>query len=212
MKSKITMLGVVSLFLFGCASTYLKESSVVDATKKSYENILVIARAKDKISRITFENQVVDDLAIYGVNASASSSIIPTESFSNELSESEISELKKTIIEKGYDGIIITNLVNQREYQDVQSGNSSTAFYPTRYGRFGRYYGYYPVTYWEGDSVVTGVEYTLESCLYNIVADKDKNLQWVGRFKVKDPSSLINTITKYSKELTSALIENNISN
>ena len=58
--------------------------------------------------------------------------------------------------------------------------------------------------------IEVGIEYTLESCLYDITVDQKDNLQWVGRFKVRDPESLVKTIEKYSKELTTALLEQSI--
>lgn len=39
-----------------------------------------------------------------------------------------------------------------------------------------------------------------------LVLKKKDNLPWVGRFQIKDPSSLTKTNEKYSKEPTSALI------
>jgi len=199
------------LFLLGCCTTYLKNSSNVSKTKKKYDKILVVARAKDKVARIEFEDQVVQDLALHGVNATSSMNVIKTESFSKELSEVDLDNLKSTLVNEGYSGVIVTNLVNTTEYTDVVPGTTGTAYYPVRYGRFGRYYRAYPVNYWEPDQIETGIKYTLESCLYDLSVVKDNNLQWVGRFQVKSPSSLTKSIAKYSKELTTALMNESIS-
>lgn len=211
MKKLIVIVGFITFLASSCASTYLKNSSNVSGSKKSYEKILVVAKAKDKLSRIKFEDQVVLDLTAAGVKAFSSMSVITTESFNKKISEKDIEEIRLKLIEDGYNGVIVTNLVDVNQYTDVVTGNSGTAFVPVRYGRFGRYYGAYPVSYWEDDQVQTGVEYTLESCLYDITVDQKDNLQWVGRFQVKDPSSLVKTIEKYSKELTEALLNESIS-
>lgn len=198
------------LLLTSCSSKYLTSSSNVSQEKKSYDKILVVAITKDLTSRIRFENQVVANFGELGVTAASSVDVIKKDSFDKKLTEAEIDMLRNTLKEAGFDGIIITNLIDASQYTDVIPGNSNTAYYPARYGRFGRYYSYYPVTYWEPDQVVTGVKYTLESVLYDLrMADTD-NLQWVGRFLVKDPSSISKSVTKYSKELVEALMETSI--
>lgn len=211
MKRVIAISGFMALFVMGCGTTYLKNSSNVSETKKKYDKILVVARAKDKVARIKFEDQLVKDLALQGLNAVSSINAIQKESFSKELTEQDIEKIRTNLVSEGYTGVIITNLVNTAQYTDVIQGNMGTAYYPSRYGRFRRYYGAYPVNYWEPDQVETGIEYTLESCLYDISIDQKDNLQWVGRFQVKDPGSLTKTIEKYSKELTTALISESIS-
>lgn len=210
MKNQAFLLGCILFLISSCSSSYLQNSSNVSGEKKSYDKILVVARAKDKVARIKFEEQVVSDLAAKGVAAASSKDVIRTESFSKEVSEQDIGKLRSKLLKEGYIGVIITNLINTSEYTDVVPGGSSTGYYPVRYGRFGRYYRAYPVTYWEPDQVEVGIEYTLESCLYDITVDQKDNLQWVGRFKVRDPESLVKTIEKYSKELTTALLEQSI--
>lgn len=211
MKKKLYILCFSAILLSGCGSTYLKDASNISNTKKSYDKILVVARAKDKIVRFKFEDQVVQDLAAQGVVAKSSKDVIKTESLTKEVTEQDIKNLRNKLIQDGFSGVIITNLINTTEYTDVVSGGASTGFYPVRYGRFGRYYGAYPVNYWGADQVEVGIEYTLESCLYDITVDQKDNLQWVGRFKVRDPSSMVKTIEKYSIELTTALLEQSIS-
>ena len=208
---KIPVLALILLItLSSCSSKYLTSSSNVSQEKKSYDKILVVAISKDLTSRIRFENQVVNDFAERGVTALSSVDVIKKDSFNKKLTEAEIDMLRNTLKQAGFDGIIITNLIDASQYTDVIPGNTNTAYYPARYGRFGRYYSYYPVTYWEPDQVVTGVKYTLESVLYDLRIDDTDNLQWVGRFQVKDPSSVSKAVTKYADELVEALLETSI--
>jgi len=211
MKRKLYLFSFALLLLTGCGTTtYLKDSSNISKAKKSYDKILVVAKAKNKAIRIKFENQVVKDLAAQGVVAESSKDIIKIESFDEKVPESKIEELRIKLIQDGFSGVIVTNLINTSEYTDVLPGGTSTGYYPLRYGSFGSYYGSYQVTYWEPDDYKDGVEYSLESCLYDIRVDQKDNLQWVGRFKVRDPESLISTIEKYSYELTAALLDQSI--
>jgi len=211
MKKIVTILIFIVFLTTSCSSSYLKDSSNVSKSKKQYDKILVVAKAKDKVARLKFENQVVQDFAANGIKAFSSMDVIQKENFSKEVNEKDIEELRLKLVQDGYSGVIITYLISKDQYTDVTPGNSGTAFYPVRYRRFGRYYGAYPVSYWEPDQVKVGIEYTLESCFYDITVNQKDNLQWVGRFKVRDPRSLVKTIEKYSKELTDKLLLESIS-
>jgi Fe2+ transport system protein FeoA len=198
--------------LTGCATTYLQQSTNVSNIKKNYDKLLIVSKSRDMTARIKTEQEMVKDLAAMGVKAESSIEVIKTESFNKELTEKELDALRESLVAKGYDGIVITNLVNAQEYTDVVPGSPTTAYMPMRYGRFGRYYSAYPATYWEPDRVETGIEYTLESCLYDLTIDQGDNLQWVGRFKVKNPTDLMKVIEKYSSELATELNAQSISN
>jgi len=198
------------LVAVGCSSSYMTSSTNVSKEKKSYNKILVVAKTKNKTARIRFEDQVVTDLSALGVAAASSMDVIKVESFDKELTEKDLDKLRSDLVASGYDGILVTNLIDASQYTDVVPGGTSTAYYPTRYGRFGRYYGYYPVSYWEPDEIRTGVQYILESTLYDMTDNDGDDLQWVGQFKLKDPGSITKTVAKYSKELTTALKESSI--
>ncbi len=201
---------LVGLMMTSCKTSYLKQSTNVSNVKKSYNNILVVSKSKDKTTRIKGESQMVKDLAARGVRASSSIDVIQTESFSKELTEEDLQNLRNDLVANGYDAILITTLINAEQYQDVIPGGANTAYMPVRYGRFGRYYSYYPATYWEPDRIETGVEYTVESVLYDLTVNQADNLQWVGRFQLRNPSDLVRTIEKYSQELADELLAQSV--
>ena len=207
---KILFIGGLAFLLSACSSTYLQQSTNVSNQKKSYNKILVVSKSKDPSSRLNVERQMVQDFQSKGIKAESSIDVIKTESFAKELSDAELDALVERLISNGYDGVVITNLINASEYTDVIPGNARTAYVPVRHGRFGRYYSTYPATYWEPDRVEKGIVYTLESCFYDIRSQEEDNLQWVGRFKVKDPSNIMSVIEKYSSELTGELVAQSI--
>ena len=193
----------------GCSS-YLTSSQNVSNTKRSYDKVLVVGRSKDNTTRLKFENRVVEQLKAKGINAVASYDIDGTKDLDRKFSQNQVQNVKKKLVSAGFDGVIITNLINAEEYTDVIPGNSSTMMIPSGYGRFGRYYAYYPMTAWEPDQLVSGMKYVFESSLYNIKENNGDNLQWIGRFELKDPSSIEKTSANYAKELVSALIDQSI--
>ncbi len=210
MRKKVLLFGLIGFLLFSCKTTYLKQSTNVSNVKKSYDKILMVSRSKDKTARIKAETQMAQELKNRGVNAEPAFDVIRTESFSKEITEGELESMIQDLVAKGFTGIVVTNLINAQEYTDVIPGSASTGYYPARYGRFGRYYSYYPATYWEPDRVETGIEYTVESCLYDITVQQEDNLQWVGRFQIKNPSDLMTVIERYSAELAEELIAQSV--
>ncbi|MGB5429617.1 hypothetical protein [Eudoraea sp.] len=171
---------------------------------------MVVARTKDKIARIRAEGLVVNELRLRGVKAESSVDVIKTENFSEEMSDEEIETLISQLLDAGFSGVLITNVINREQYKDVIRGGSNIEYQPPQYGRFGQYYNYYPATSWEPDRIAKGVDYTVESCLYDITVAQKDNLQWVGRFKLKNPTDIKEAIAQYSKELADALIDQSI--
>jgi len=210
MFKNLMILWFFSFLLADCGNSYLRQSTNVSNIKKKYDKVLVVAHTKDKIARIRAEGLVVNELGLRGVNAESSVDVIKTENFSKEMSENEIKLLISQLLDAGFTGVLITNVINTEQYKDVIPGGSNVEYNPPQYGRFGQYYNYYPATSWEPDRIETVVDYTVESCLYDITVDQKDNLQWVGRFKLKNPTDIKEAIAQYSKELADALIDQSI--
>jgi hypothetical protein len=211
MKKGLYVLFLVSIILSGCSS-YLTLSDNVSKKKEPYEKILVVGRSKQQTVRRQFEEQVALLLESNGIEAMSSASAGIEIPMDHQPNESEVERIRQAMIGKGYDGVVVTNLVDSRQYQDVIPGNSYTTAYPVRYGRFGRYVSYYPVSYWEPDRLETGVLYVLESAFYRLQPESDMGLQWLGRFELKNPSDIAKTSNKYAEELVKELLKESISN
>ena len=199
-----------SFLLAACSNSYLRQSTNVSKNKKKYDKVLVVAHTKDKVARIRAEGLVVNELGLQGVKAESSVDVIKTENFSEEMSEDEIKTLVSQLLDAGFTGVLITNVINTERYEEVIRGGSKVEYQAPQYGRFGQYYNFYPATSWEPDRIEKGVDYTVESCLYDITVAKQDNLQWIGRFKLKNPSDIKEAIGQYSKELAEALIDQSI--
>ena len=199
------------ILLTSCSS-YLTSYENVSNAKNPYDKILVIGRSKSKTARIKFENSVVEKLKENGVSAVASHGAKTIIDLTKKYSESELARLKKSLMADGFDGVIVTNLVNTEEYTDVIPGGTSTTYIPTRVGRFGRYLTYYPITTWEPSELKSGTKYNFESSLYRLTEGAGENLQWIGSFEVKDPTDLKNTVNTYAKDLTKALVKSSVAN
>lgn len=210
MMKNLVVLWFFSFLLAACSNSYLRQSTNVSKNKKKYDKVLVVAHTKDKVARIRAEGLVVNELGLRGVKAESSVDVIKTENFSEEMSEDEIKTLVSQLLDAGFTGVLITNVINTERYEEVIRGGSKVEYQAPQYGRFGQYYNFYPATSWEPDRIEKGVDYTVESCLYDITVAKQDNLQWIGRFKLKNPSDIKEAIGQYSKELAEALIDQSI--
>ena len=122
-----------------------------------------------------------------------------------EISETEMVQIKQALLAGNFDGVIITNLVNREQYLQVVQGDATA--YPGYYGRFNRYYGYYYPISWEPDRLEAGVRYSFESNLYDLRMTEGNNLSWIGRFKVTNPDEIGKSIDKYANELVEVLVK-----
>lgn len=214
MKSRLIYLfALTGLFLLsGCASTFMTQSKTVVSGKKSYSKILVVSRGKNEIARSLLEQDIARELKGKGVNAVAyhkeSGIGVPVDV---ELTEQQVAALKQKVIEDGYDGAIITHLINIEEYKELIPAGIYPSTDPNFYGQWGYYWTYYPVYDIASGTTVSGTRFELESALYDIRSTGGNSLQWLGRFKLEDPQDIQRATAQYAKELVRAMMDKSIS-
>lgn len=201
-----------SLLISGCGTTFMTQSKTVVDGKKSYSKILVISRGKNEIARSLLEQDIAKALKGHGVNAVAyhkqSGIGVPVDV---ELTEQQVEALKQKVIDDGYDGAIITHLINTEEYKELIPSGFYPSTDPNFYGQWGYYWTYYPVYDIAPGTAVTGTRFELESALYDIRSTGGNSLQWLGRFKLEDPEDIQQATARYGKELVDAMMEKSIS-
>ncbi|MGB5653608.1 MAG: hypothetical protein WBM56_07220 [Robiginitalea sp.] len=213
MKFSISFLCLLSsvMLMTGCGSMYMTKSQTVVKEKKSYSKILVIARGKNEIARSIFEQDVARTLEGHGIDGVAyhkeSGIGIPVDS---ELTEAQIADLKNKVMDMGFDGVILTHLVNAEQYKELIPTGVYPSTDPNYYGQWGYYFVYYPVMDWSPGYSVEGTRLELESALYDVRATDGNSLQWLGRFKLDDPEDLQKATSNYAKELVTALRQESI--
>ncbi|MDX1331882.1 MAG: hypothetical protein R3252_02535 [Robiginitalea sp.] len=202
----------VSMLLSGCGASYMTQSKAVVDAKKSYSKILVVSRGKNEIARSLLEQDIAKELKGRGVNAVAyhkeSGIGVPVDV---ELTDQQVEALKQKVISDGYDGAIITHLINIEEYKELIPSGVYPSTDPNFYGQWGYYWTYYPVYDIAPGTAVTGTRFELESALYDIRSTGGNSLQWLGRFKLEDPEDIQRATAQYAKELVGAMMAKSIS-
>ena len=214
MKPKLLLLLTVtaSLLMTGCGATFMTQSKAVVDAKKSYSKILVISRGKNEIARSLLEQDIAKALKSHGVQAVAyhkeSGIGVPVDV---ELTQQQIEALKQKVIDDGYDGAIITHLINVEEYKELIPAGVYPSTDPNFYGQWGYYWTYYPIYDIASGTSVSGTRFELESALYDIRSTGGNSLQWLGRFKLEDPEDIQKATAQYAKELVDTIMEKSIS-
>lgn len=205
-------IAILLIFCLTSCGSYLTDFENVSKSKNNYEKIVIVAKTTDEILRMKFENEMVQHFDEKGIKAVASYTLNEMKDVTRKLSENESVLIEKKLVSMGYDGCIVTSFIDSKEYEQVVPGNSSTYYYPTQFGRFGRGYSYYPVTNWQPDRIEKGVKYIFESNLYLLNDSTENNLQWIGRFEVKDPKNVSQVTKEYTNDLVNILLKESINN
>ena len=123
MKIRVIISLIALTFLWSCATTMKYTWTKEDYQGRKYNKILVIVEAQTQQGRINGENAIVEILAKEGVTATNSLNIFPPAQMTGNLSEDEI---EAKILEGGYDGVLVTSLVDANT-RDVREGGGTYA-------------------------------------------------------------------------------------
>jgi hypothetical protein len=185
------------------------------------QNILVITRAANELARVSFEEEIAKQIRASGLNATESYKQFPGHKADHKLSEEEIDELKTSIQDAGFNGVVVSVLKDLQETTRVTeeggyttggyTGGPYNSYYPGYYGGFYGYYGnamsystygnYVPSTI----TTHTSKTYILETVVYNLDQPEDKQLVAVVTSKVDNPQSVTTTAKQYAKVIVKSL-------
>lgn len=202
MKIQLGLSLFALLFLMSCSST-MKYTWTNDGYEgRQFKKILVIGEAKTQQGRLNAENAIVNALTKEGITATNSVSIFPPTQNNHELNEDEI---ENRILGGGYDGVLITSLVDAKTRDVREGGGTYTQPVAYRYGRYVRR-GY--VHMQEPEYYRQEKTYVLETQFFD-VADKatKESVVWSGQSELTDPSSAESAEKSYSKKLVKTLLD-----
>lgn len=217
---KITLFVFTGLLMLGCGTSV----KVADAWKSPESaqmkdsNILVIARTKNKTSRMTFERELTDQLLAKGLRATASFSRFPNYDPDAEMTEERKKMIRFILDNEGYDGVVVSVLKDKRDrtvttyYDGGYYGGAWNDYYPGYYGGFYNYY-YHPYAYsysvgfstGPSSSTYTSTTYYLETAAYDLRNDKNGQLMAVVTSEITDPNDVHKTAAKYAEKVVHAL-------
>ncbi|PWL39369.1 hypothetical protein DKG77_00590 [Flagellimonas aquimarina] len=206
MKTKIVCLGM--LLLLGCSSTKLVSTwKNPDIVLFEAYKVLVVGMTQDDNLRTEFETRLADRLNAKGVEAMRSIDLFDVEFTSSEKSEEELSEVEGQLLDKGFDAILFTKVVgteNRRTFRERMSNLNEM------YTRFSTDYLDHQDIYYNPEYYETFNIYTVETSLYCICIDKERELIWRSDIDVLEPINMEKTVESYIKLIASKMGEQDV--
>ena len=210
------------VFSMGCSSI-----KVLDAWRGDNintikdQNILVIARADNELARVSFEQEIANQIRKAGLSATESHKQFPGHKPDKKMTDDQVDAIKKKIQEAGFNGVVVSVLKDLQTttrvteeggyYTGGYTGGPYYSYYPGYYGGFYGYYGnamsyatygnYVPTTL----NTQTSKTYILETVVYNLDQPEKEQLVAVVTSKVDNPQSVTTTSKQYANAIAKAL-------
>lgn len=202
MKTRIIFSLIAMAFLWSCASTMQYTWTKEGFQGKKFNKVLVIVEAQTHQGRMNGENAIVENLVKEGIAATNSLTVFPPNENPESLSEDEI---ETRILNGGYDGVLVTSLVDAKSREVREGGGTYSQPVSYRYGRHIRT-GY--VHMQEPEYYRQERTYVLETRLFDAADEATKeSVVWSGQSELTDPSSAESAANKYSKQLVKTLLD-----
>lgn len=164
LRNSISAVLLTSLFIGGCATTYLTSSWKDPAYTGQPRKVLVIGVSRKPVIKRMFEDEYVRQLKERGIPAVAGYTVMP------DAKQNDHSVIAVKLKEQGADVVLFTRLASKKTVLTNVPGSFSVQ--PSYYGNWRDYYAYgSQVMYTPGYTAED--EYALiETNLYNAVNDK----------------------------------------
>jgi hypothetical protein len=195
---------IVSMILTGVScSTKTRISSQwksPDYKGGPMHKILVVGISETSLGRRTYEDRFAKALRDNGADAVASYTLLPTD---DRLTREE---LEGTVRRDGFDGVIVTQLLEVAKETTYVPPSSHVVPSSYRYGYYGHYGRGYDVVHTPGYTRTSKIV-RLETQLWNA---EDSQLAWGIISETFDPTSTGDAITSVTNKLVSKLSEDGL--
>jgi len=162
--------------------------------------ILVVGISETSLGRRTYEDRFAKALRDNGADAVASYTLLPTD---DRLTREE---LEGTVQRDGFDGVIVTQLLEVAKETTYVPPSSHVVPSSYRYGYYGHYGTRYDVVHTPGYTRTSEIV-RLETQLWNA---EDSQLAWGITSETFDPTSTDDAITSVTNKLVSKLSEDGL--
>ena len=200
---------ILPLFLISCSSISLVSSwkspdtVIFDANK-----VLIVGLTHDEEIRNDFESKIFAEFEKRDIESMRSIDMFDIEFTSAEKSENELDEFEQLLLDRDFDAILFTKVLGAENQTTL--GQKIDKWVTSLYGTFHDDYLNNQRIYHENENHSEYVVYYLETSLYCICLDKDRELIWRGSFEATDPKKIGKAVEDYVKLVVIALEEQNL--
>jgi hypothetical protein len=188
---KCSVLIILVILLASCNSTELIDSwKNPEITTYEPSKVLVVGLTSHLEARQNFENKLIEELELRGIEAISSLDIFQTE----KMTESELKALEYNLISDGFDTVLFSKIIGVEDkivYRKNYDGYDET------YKKFREEYLKYQDVYYNPDYYDEYTVYHAETAMYCICPTKERELIWKGYIDIVEPDSMERTINNY---------------
>ncbi len=204
---KISFLLVIFI-VSSCGSTRLVDSwKNPEFNAFTPKNVMIIGVTQNTTARMLYEEHIKNELNARGIQASQSGLIFENSFKDAKQTEENIEEQVDRLLELGYDTVIISAVKGIDERVSYRDGMPHNYFYLRR---FGRHYFLYQDIYFDPGYYNKYKIYHIETTMYNIKPNTDKQLVWVGSYDLVDPLDIKRSVDRYVRVITQSLEAENL--
>jgi len=192
MKKILFFLG---LLLVGCASTQLISNwKNPDIVLFHANKVLIVGMAQNEKVRLDFETKMKNEFTKRDVEAFRSVDLFDVEFVNSSRSEEELSNVEQQLLDKDFDAILFTKVVGSTSKQTFSNKMSEIN---QLYGTFKDDYIEHQDIYYDDEYYDNNTIYNVETSLYCICVDKERDLIWRGIVEIENPEKINKAIKDY---------------
>ncbi len=192
MKKALFFLG---LLLTSCASTQLISNwKNPDIVLFHANKVLIVGMAQNEKVRLDFETKMKNEFTKRDVEAFRSVDLFDVEFVNSSRSEEELSDVEQQLLDKDFDAILFTKVVGSTSKQTFSNKISEIN---QLYGTFKDDYLEHQDIYYDDEYYDNNTIYNVETSLYCICADKERDLIWRGIVEIENPEKINKAIKDY---------------
>ncbi|SNR72104.1 hypothetical protein SAMN06265371_1106 [Lutibacter agarilyticus] len=198
----------VFFILLSCSSTRINESwRNPEYVNYQPSKVLILGITPNLTARKIYEEKLKLAFIHKGVMANEGTTIFKR-SFTNlKQTEEDIEEQIDTLLEKGYDAILISAV---KGYENRITYRGELLRNDIRFNRFGPYYYLHQDVYFDDEIYQEYKVYHIEISLYDLKSKTEKSLVWVASYDIIDPKKIKATIKDCVDAIVSSLEEEGI--
>ncbi len=195
----------LALLATSCAGVHLESSyKNPDVVLFHANRVLVVGMTPDAEAREKFESRLQASFEKRGVDAIRSIDLFDVAFTASERTEAELDRVEQQLLDKDFDAILFTKLVDVETRQSLGRQLSEMG---KAYDRFRDDYLMHQGIYYNQDGTDPRSDYYAETALYCICVGKERELIWRSDVRISNIRNTEKVIREYDRLLMSALEE-----
>ena len=164
--------------------------------------VLVVGMTPSPDARLQFETKMTEKFTQQGIEAMRSLDLFDVAFTNSARTDKELNDVEERLLEKDFDAILFTKILGSENRQTLSKKLSEL---DRNNARFKDDYLSHQNIYYEDEYYEQYTVYFVETALYCICVDKERDLIWRGVIEVSDPIETVDTIDEYIDLVVSTL-------